>query len=281
MFDAVAEWLAARAVDSAGPTTAEPPAAPATPAAASEALLLLARLTVARGTLADVARLAKAVGRAPSAVAALSDLLVAQIQTLSCIDGFELSARASFGPVPGSTGELLARWEASTLPAVCREVRRRQSEVAASEMSDQLRDALRRGDTSAARTLACAALPGPAFAVADIPALEYLAGGSDALAYNEAAAQVRALDRLDAGAEDVGVAAMACLLGHVDLASRRLISNGGPRQPVGVDTAVLGSLGQLLSSNCPPDVLSRSDAHTARQVSGGGRQLSERGIFVS
>ena len=128
-LQAMLEWLTTRA------------AAPDAAASGSDAdaVSLLVKLTVARGTLPSTLRLAKffsahpAMLRKPGAMEVLSKLWA--------VDCYEPAAQGHFIPVPGSTEGLLAAWEESVFGEVSKD---------AEGCLDELAVLLEAGDSEAA-----------------------------------------------------------------------------------------------------------------------------------
>jgi hypothetical protein len=116
---------------------------------------LLAKLTVARGSLQSILRLAQLFSQKPSII---TPEVIAQVQKLSVVESFEHPVRSFFEPIPGSTAQLLVLWEQSVFAVIRKEKAELRNKEEMESAIAVAQTALAEGDTDAARLIVAAQL---------------------------------------------------------------------------------------------------------------------------
>lgn len=207
------EWLSARA----GSADSE-----------DDAIQLLVKLTVARGTLSAVVRLARLFGTNPEYLRRPG--VLDELSKLWDVKQYELSAQTYFNPVLGSNEALLDAWEATVFASLSNAGLPGGQDA----WAEQLTQYLQAGDSEAARTFVRENVTADVFAEILFPSAEQLLGVPEAKLFAKSAADLEMIEQQLHGprAEHASVTEMMVLgyfLKQIDLLSQRIKLDEEPR----------------------------------------------------
>jgi hypothetical protein len=255
---ALIEWLQTAA---AAPTPT-PTAAIEQQQRCEKALVTLAQLAVARGRLGEILQLGSLLLASPQL---LTPPVLDELARIADVDAMTPSAQCWFGPAPGSTAELQARWSEQVMPWLPGLGDDAPVEPAAQELWATITAALQRGDSVEAVSLARAEFakqPSRFFAVrmVSMEECEASAAAKEYRALRESTDALIARVRAAPLVASTGMDALACVLSLLELARRRLRSDrqGQHTAPFSVDPTALDEIVRLLAAHASAELLTQT-----------------------